>query len=334
MVQTNPTEPIKLGDLAGTLQADVFFFNGYISRQADLHCLEAVVQHKANEKAVLILVTNGGDPDAAYKMARFFQTNYSSFTVIVSGLCKSAGTLLAIGATELAFSSYGELGPLDVQIAKADMFGELRSGLTISSALLTLQSEATKQYLDVMAKLIHDNAGLISIATATEAASKLVSAIYAPVFGRIDPEEVGARSRDMQIAIDYGRRLAAWSENIRPSALELLAQTYSSHSFVIDKLEAETLFNRVRTVSETEEKIVSALGWDARFPGKSQFRYLNSESLGKETSRGTEPSREGSSASAMDGDSTSSTSAPNAQTSVARKRGPRRNGSSRPGSAT
>jgi ClpP class serine protease len=38
----------------------------------------------------------------------------------VSGYCKSAGTLIALGANELAFGEHGELGPLDVQIAKRD----------------------------------------------------------------------------------------------------------------------------------------------------------------------------------------------------------------------
>ena len=34
--------------------------------------------------------------------------------------CKSAGTLLLIGATSLIISDRGELGPLDVQLSKPD----------------------------------------------------------------------------------------------------------------------------------------------------------------------------------------------------------------------
>jgi len=56
-------------------------------------------------------------------------------TVLVSGPCKSAGTLLAIGANELAFTPYGELGPLDIQLTKVDKFQQQESGLMISDSL-------------------------------------------------------------------------------------------------------------------------------------------------------------------------------------------------------
>lgn len=63
---------------------------------------------------------------------------YERFTLFVSGLCKSAGTLVAVGAHELIMSDYGELGPLDVQMPKQDAVWEMQSGLTVMSTLNTL----------------------------------------------------------------------------------------------------------------------------------------------------------------------------------------------------
>ena len=90
----------------------VYLYNGDLERGRDFDFINLVRDEQKSDKCILILVTAGGDPDAAYKIARYLQNSLcQSFSVLVSGYCKSAGTLLAIGAGELIFTSYGELGP-------------------------------------------------------------------------------------------------------------------------------------------------------------------------------------------------------------------------------
>src|SRR6185369_5121890 len=84
-------------------------------------------------------------------------------------------------------------------------------------------------------------------------------------FSRIDPEEVGARARSMRIADDYGKRLEAKWQNLKPGTLNTLAEKYSSHSFVVDQREAETLFHRVRAAQEPEKGLIDALSYHARY---------------------------------------------------------------------
>ncbi|HXE51264.1 MAG TPA: hypothetical protein VN663_22995 [Ramlibacter sp.] len=69
----------------------------------------------------------------------------------------------------------------------------------------------------------------------------------------------------MRIATEYGKRLALKSQNLKPDTLKALAETYSSHSFVIDQHEAESLFENVRGANEAEQELVAALGRYARF---------------------------------------------------------------------
>ena len=64
-----------------------------------------VQQHKKHDKALLLLSTPGGDADAAYRVARNFKRAYKDFTLGVMGDCKSAGTLIALGATNIVMSS-------------------------------------------------------------------------------------------------------------------------------------------------------------------------------------------------------------------------------------
>ena len=91
---------------------DVFLYSGAMRRGSDLRFIEFINKRKKHEEVLLVLTSFGGDPDAAYKIGRYLQNRYAEFRVLVPGLCKSAGTLLAIAANKVIFSPYGELGPL------------------------------------------------------------------------------------------------------------------------------------------------------------------------------------------------------------------------------
>ena len=250
---------------AEKLPQDVFVYNGPMLGGLDLTVIETIHASKHRDECLLLLTTNGGDPDPAYKIARYIQDKYKKFSILVSGKCKSAGTLLAVGAHELVFTPYGELGPLDIQLSKVDRFDGLLSGLTISDSLNTLEDRALERFFKIVRDYMQANNGLLSFASASKAASDFVTQLYAPVFSRIDPEEIGARARSMRIATDYGRRLSSRSQNLKANTLKLLSETYSSHSFVIDHLEAATLFTRVRDASAQEMGVVESLERFARF---------------------------------------------------------------------
>lgn len=72
----------------------------------------------------------------------------------------------------------------------------------------------------------------------------------------------------MRIGEDYGKRLNAKFNNLKPQSLQALAQTYSSHGFVIDVEEADELFARARLVNEAERVLIEKLGRTCRIPGR------------------------------------------------------------------
>jgi hypothetical protein len=245
---------------------DVFLYNGEIRPGEDCLFIEMIENEKSSNTCLLILVTPGGSPDAAYKIARHIQNCYEYFVLLVSGMCKSAGTLLAIGASELAFMPYGELGPLDVQMAKTDQIAGLESGLNISEAFLTLEKRARDTYSNMIVDIVNSSGGVVSFQTASHAATEIIGAMYGPIFSRIDPEEVGSRSRAMRIGEDYGKRLDLKWSNLKPNALEMLSRSYPSHGFVIDKNEAANIFQNVRYASAEEISIVKELGILGLYP--------------------------------------------------------------------
>lgn len=260
---------------------DIFLYNGPMSRGLDLDFINYVSEKQSTEESVgLLLVTDGGSADAAFKIGRYLQSRYKHVTVIVPGLCKSARTLVAIAGHELAFTPYGELGPLDVQMAKEDKLSGLESGLNTSEAFLMIEDRARQTFHRMVAETIGTTNGVVTYKTAADCANGLVSALYGPLFGAIDPEEVGARTRAMRIGKEYAIRLAELSQNCRTNSIEILAESYPDHGFVIDFVEAQALFNNVRAATSEEMSIIQDLGDEARFqqPGVI-FKKLSSSAV-------------------------------------------------------
>lgn len=259
---------------------DVFLYRGALRRSDDLRFIEFVSKNIHHESVTLIVVTYGGDPDAAYKIGKYLQSKYEKISVLIPGLCKSAGTLLAIAGDELVFTPYGELGPLDIQLTKTDKVAALESGLSIVKAFETLENNARSTFLGLVQEIVAWSGGVVSYQTAAHSAAEMIGGLYGPIFSRIDPEEVGSRTRAMQIAADYGRRLDKRFQNLRCESIDTLAQTYPSHSFVVDQEEASELFHRVRDAAPAEKGLVEALGFRARFPGTElEYQCLTEQFL-------------------------------------------------------
>src|SRR6266478_9667534 len=93
-----PNQFITLADkIARTLDADLLLYNAPIERHLDQRVIELCNSMRRRPNVALILVTTGGDADAAYRIATCLQSKYKRFSLLVPGYCKSAGTLVALG---------------------------------------------------------------------------------------------------------------------------------------------------------------------------------------------------------------------------------------------
>ena len=284
-IQPSEAHPLDVAieRVSEDLNADIIHYNGPIERSADRLLIEMCISRRKRKNALFILVTTGGDPDAAYRMARCLQSKYDKFILYVSGYCKSAGTLVAIGAHELVISDHGELGPLDVQMYKKDDLIGMQSGLTVMDTMTALRDNAfnafEKYFIEVMAK----STGTITLRSAAEIATNLTNGLFTPLSGQVDPLHIGEAGRAMSIAGHYGKRLLRHGQNIEMEELEFIISEYPSHGFVIDRGEAELLFKNVREPSEKEIFLAEMLGQDARWPeimsrgDEPPFRFLSSE---------------------------------------------------------
>lgn len=253
--------------ISAHFDADVILYSGPIVEPQDRHMIERCRVDKHRPNAYLVLVTFGGSPHAAYRMGRCLQRSYDKVIACVPGPCHSAGTLIVLAAHELVMSETGILGPLDIQIRKADELFEMQSGLTASEAIETLRSESWGTFEHALLDLKTSYGGQITLKTALETAATLTTGLFSPLFAQIDPMRLGEDGRSTRIIEEYGIRLIEKSQNLGSDALRKLVAGYPSHLFEIDREEAQQrLFSKVREPDELERDLMDALGNTAHTP--------------------------------------------------------------------
>ena len=264
------TQEAKVAEIADrvaeALDADILLFNGPITNPLDRNLTFACRKRKRRKNVVLMLVTLGGEADSAYRIARALQSKYEKFILYVTGYCKSAGTLIALGANELIIGDDGELGPLDVQMSKQDTLWETQSGLTVNASLLALQSRAYLAFEEFFMQTESRSGGAITVRTASEIATNLTVGLFAPLYAQIDPLHVGEAARAMQIAEHYGRLLLQEGKNLDRRSLDKLVTEYPAHGFVIGRDEASRIFKSVREPTENEILLAETVGIMAQVP--------------------------------------------------------------------
>lgn len=267
--------------------ADIILFSAEIETATADQLIRIAKTPKRRENVVLMLTTRGGSPDAAFRMARCLQKYYQKFTLYIYGMCKSAGTLVAIGADEIILSDFGEFGPLDIQLGKKDELFESMSGLNITQALTSLNTRTLDFFRAVLIDLKRGSKGQISTKLAAEIAAQVASGAYDQIYSQIDPVQLGDIERAINIASDYGTRIQ--SKNIKAGTIDKLVSSYSSHNFVIDLKEAQTLFNIVREPDSIEEELGACISSVTRDQTDDTFIWTLNELQEVKTDEGSVP---------------------------------------------
>jgi hypothetical protein len=271
---------------ADALDADIYLFNYEVWPPVDFTLIRQVAKRRVRKNLILILVTEGGSSDSAFRIMRAFQGRYDRITAVVSGWCKSAGTLMCIGANSLQIGDLGEMGPLDVQIVKADEMDEEKSGLAADAAFEKLQQEAFKLFCEFV-RDIGQMEYRITLKTAAEISRHVTVGLMSPIFEKLDPVTIGEDYRSNRLALAYAERLNVKAKNLVRrqdfDALEQMLSGYQSHGFVIDRTEAENLFRIAKPICAELTSVIELLGSDAIIPRNSRRRqeprleYLNDE---------------------------------------------------------
>lgn len=197
--------------------AAVILYNGpidYYGFGELLEALEPSDEQPEKKNVVLLLTTFGGDANAGYQIARTLQEAYDKIILYVPHVCKSAGTLVALGVNEIVMNNIAHLGPLDVQLLERDEIGRRRSGLILRNAFDGLAHATFEAFEGVMLGIKARSGGVVSFETASRIAAQIASQVMTPVYAQINPDALGNDLRDLNVATEYGRRLARKGQNV------------------------------------------------------------------------------------------------------------------------
>ncbi|MEM8637915.1 MAG: ATP-dependent Clp protease proteolytic subunit [Cyanobacteria bacterium P01_G01_bin.54] len=253
-----------LRQLSNSQKADLFLFSHDISEGTADEIIQIVkAQEEKKENAILFLTTNGGDPDAAFRIARYFKRTYEKFYVYVFGYCKSAGTLIVLGANSIVMSDFGELGPLDLQIYKDDDI-QRGSVLDIQQALDVIGAKGIEFFGYYIEEIVATGYEVITTRAAIDIASTIAVGLLSPISSPINPLKLGEMNRLAKVAAEYGERLSLEEPDL-VEAIASLIHDYPSHSFVIDFEEATIIFGeRVKYANDLELLLENFLLLDVR----------------------------------------------------------------------
>lgn len=204
----------------------------------------------------LLLHSDGGEPDVAYRLMKFFRRRYGKVNALVPLKAKSAATLMCMGADRIYMGEFSELGPVDIQISDP-----LQRGAEYFSPLDEFKSmEFMRDYaveiLDFFTGLFLQRSGM-SVKDAMHETIPCITGLMQPLYVQVDPLEMGEHRRSMAIGEEYATRLLALTRNPHAAKIvEQLVWKYPSHSFAIDYEEAKGLKLPVEPMNRAEENIL------------------------------------------------------------------------------
>ena len=239
--------------VARLYDADIFLFAGELLDGVGHEFIDLCPQTPEVKNCILLLTTYGGSTETAYRIARCIQNRYTAddrgqFILFADGLCKSAGTLVALGADTLLMSDHAELGPLDTQVVSPDKFAELQSGLVDTDSLATLRQESFASFEEHFRRLELLGSDYLTTHTAAQLATDLTVGMFKEVYRQINPMRLGESHRAVQAVREYGHRVQ--TSNVSPNTIPFLTDKYPSHGFLIDRREATELFYEVHPPDE------------------------------------------------------------------------------------
>lgn len=245
-------------EVAQEYDAEIILYNGPIDENGYGQLVD-LIPVMSGKRVILVLLTNGGYIKSAYRIGRLMQTAPSEFILFPPGFCKSAGTIIALGANRLIAWQLSEFGPIDAQMLKRNELGERKSGLLAHSSFEALNREIFSLFEHFILEIRNKSGGLITFDTSSRIGAEVARTVFSSVYAKLDADVLGEEYRDLMVGYEYGRRLAHWGGNSDEEKVKILTNYYPSHDFLIDFKEAEELFYEVEEPKPSLYKLVEAL---------------------------------------------------------------------------
>jgi hypothetical protein len=245
-------------------------FDHLVADQIEAEIGRALGEDPKPKSLDVVLDSDGGSADAAYKAVLILRGISTDLRVLVPQWAKSAATLFALGADAISMrAAHAELGPLDAQVTDPRNPARTMSALDgyqsveyLRDYALTTQGLAVRQTMNATQARVPLNE---IIAQSESFAVDVIS----PIMSRVKPLDFGGWGRTLDIGKVYAERLLARfgmagadPRMVRATANELV-YGYPHHGFVIDNDEAESLGLNIQAMDTDLYRATQAVVRDA-----------------------------------------------------------------------
>lgn len=222
-------------------------------------------------KITLILYTCGGNTLAACNIVNLIREFCDILEIIVPNKCRSAGTLMALGANKIIMTKQATLGPIDPSITRP--MSPIIPG-TNPPQKLSLSVESVKGYFS----LLKEEFGATSENSLSAAYTKLAEQIHPLVLG-----DVYRTQKQIQMLAKKMLELSYTNKKQICKIVSFLCSDSGSHDYTISRTEAKSLGLKVE--SPSEDNYIDLKNWYNDIVNDLQLKtpYDPNKTLGNNT---------------------------------------------------
>lgn len=223
----------------------------------------------------LLLNTTGGDPHAAYKIAKYLKKRFTKLNIIVPFMAKSAGTLICLAADKLCLLDTAELGPLDIQILESKEGDNASRESTLNSlqVLEQIQKHNLESFTLMVETLQNKQSLQMRISDLITLVNSYCGQTSGKLYSQLDPFLIAKHARSLSIGEHYAfkilTKISQLNQNDAYKITYSLVNNYPDHGYVIDademleigwpKTKLETLSNNSELLLELSNITYSLL---------------------------------------------------------------------------
>jgi hypothetical protein len=207
--------------------------------------INSLIPEKQFKEIDVILNTNGGDINAAYRIIKQLREIGKKVNIIIPLIAKSAGTLISLSGDSIIMTEISELGPLDPQKMEyhEDQPPTLESSLDGLKSLAMIQNcgiSSTGQ----LTEFVLAQTGL-QLNEAVKVASSFGAEVAIGLSEQLNIRTIGKFSRWLKLSEMYAEtvltRYLNWSPEKASKTAKKLVNDYPDHGYIIDIEEAQKL---------------------------------------------------------------------------------------------
>jgi len=229
---------------------------------SDLTGFSDLVQTTPGNAVDVVIVSNGGAPEATERIVHLLREKYETIRFIVPSNAFSAATLICFSGDEILMESQSSLGPIDPQVGGIPARAILRAFEALEVRLKEEGPRALTAYMPMLTKYdLH----LLEICKSAEDLSKELASNWlsrymlkcdekdkrvadiVDFFSKYDIHKSHGRSIGRDRAIELGLRVSKM-ENTE-GLFSLVHSLYNQHLFFFDKTGFYKLFENTRGIS-------------------------------------------------------------------------------------